>query len=198
MIFFYLFISYAVLKYPAQDLNGAGIPLIISSGNRIDWWFSKCLWTALSVEGFFLVGLMAATIWVVATHGAMCGISSDQVLYALGFDMSNLAPEPWSIVAVLGASVFAAVSVAIVQTVVSLLSKPIWGFVCTSSLLFLSAFVGGPFLVGSYLMAARSEIFVAGGNSIASGIALSAMIIVLSVLVGATRFQNMDLLGNGD
>ena len=61
-IAFSLWLQFVTLYYPFQDLHGFGKHLMIVSGSRENWWFSKCIWTAVTVITHLLIILLACTL----------------------------------------------------------------------------------------------------------------------------------------
>lgn len=194
----YLLIAYSTLHYPSRDLSGIGMHIIVASGDRKHWWLAKCLWIALCVLAFFLIGITTAALWASITGGELGSSISNQALTALGFKKPYFTPQPLGIAGIVIVAMVATMSICYAQMLISILTRPLFGFIATISILFLSAFIQTPFLIGNYLMAARSSLFVMDGLDEWSGIVCSIAISVISIILGKTYFQNTDILGAGD
>lgn len=192
-----LFVAFASVLYPSRSLSRMGVYLILASGDRWRWWLSKCAWVLLCVVAFFFVGIAAAAFFVLLTGGEFAGASAQTLVAAgVGEAIPNASSWPLGVVApVLVGEAFLIVSLCHAQLLVAFSSRPIAGLVLFGAVLFLSAFVFTPFLPGSFLMAARNEAFVYGGLNLWQGCAFSAVLSVLSVVVGGILFRRKDLIG---
>lgn len=84
-----------------------------------------------------------------------------------------------------------------IQLVISLILRPIISFLCTVVILFFSAFYLTPWLLGNYLMAARSSAFLAYGMNPGLGAIFSLVLIADMVVVGAIIVNRIDLFAKG-
>jgi hypothetical protein len=190
----FLFMAYITLNYPYHDLMGMGKHLIIVSGSRTLWWLSKCVWVALSVLSFFLVGFASSALWTLISGGDFSFDVSEIVPIVLQFDTTILLPRPWDMTGLLLAVPLMTVALCCVQLLLSLLIRPMFSYIVTIGVLFLSAYFQSPWLIGNYMMAARSICFVDGGLSWQIGAAISCVLIAAVVVMGGVLFNRLDIL----
>ncbi|MDR0514818.1 MAG: hypothetical protein LBG81_06635 [Coriobacteriaceae bacterium] len=193
----FLLIAFFTLRHPYQDLMGSGKHIMLLSGNRFRWWAAKCAWVAITVLLYFAIGVIALLFWVSLTQGGLGLAVSSQMPGLLKFDTMLLVQPPWEILGFLFGLVSMTVAICLVQMLVTLYVKPVLGFVCTVSLLFLSAFFKNIFLLGNYLMAARSAVFIRDGLSWQAGLVVSLVLIAAVLFLGGFMFKRMDILDGG-
>lgn len=191
VILWFLFIC---LYYPYNDLMRIGKHMLILSGSRAAWWFSKCIWAIATAVTYMLTALLSVSL------SALCfgaRLSLDVGAYtptALKFAENTLREPPWNLgtLLVLITVVFAALG--IIQLVLSLIIRPLFSYVVLCAYTLASAYFVAPFLIGSYAMAKRSESFVLGAMQNADGFIMAAWLILLGVLIGWLIFTRMDIL----
>lgn len=93
---------------------------------------------------------------------------------------------------------FALSALLLIQLAISLLVRPILGFVSTMVILYGSAFFLSPWLIGNYLMVARTDVVRTAGVSVPMGILLSLSLILAAVLVGGFLFSRFNIINRGD
>ena len=194
-LFTLLCIAYFTLHYPSRDLSGMGVQLMLASGSRRHWWFSKCVWIAASVISVFLIGITICFISACLSGGFQENLINVAALRAMNFNVDTLTSPPWNVAIVVITAVAMTLSICYVQFAIAVTTKPLIGFVVTVSILFVSAFVQDPCLVGNYLMAARSEVFTSGGMIGSVGIVFSILLSSAAIGFGYLYFRNMDILG---
>ena len=67
----YLLLAYITLYYPFNDLEESGQNILVRSGGRRLWWFSKCIWNVSSVIVFFLLGWLVMLVGTLLMGGSM-------------------------------------------------------------------------------------------------------------------------------
>lgn len=58
---FVLWLLFVSLYYPFAELRGIGKQLMVLSGSRWNWWFSKCVWVSINTIINFLLAFLAST-----------------------------------------------------------------------------------------------------------------------------------------
>lgn len=105
---------------------------------------------------------------------------------------------PWPLLELFGAAFLATLSLSAVQLLVSLILGPAVAFAVSASALFLSAFFLRSWLVGNYLMAARSSSFAeleGGGVDPVDGMILSGALLLGSFIGGLLVAKRLDSVG---
>ena len=194
-MFLVLLILYVTLDYPLSDLHAVGINSLVMGSSRGMWWLAKCLWIITLVVVFYFI-ILALTLFITLTSDGILSFQiHPEVPQALAFNVGNLIEAPWDMGVFLIAIPVVLCSLALVQLFLSLLIQPVISFACMTVILFLSAYCSTEFLIGEYLMAARSNVFIADGLSPEIGIVFAMLLGLWSVLFGILFFSQQDILG---
>lgn len=181
-------------EYPRDDVRGAGYRAMLGSGSRWAWWVAKCLWVCLVVclfwtlfLGFFALAsyVFGASMSLSVTQGALVYIHSELTASGIGMNMLPLAAL---LIPVCG-------GLALVQTAVSLLIDRMLGYVLTMGVLFASAMVYHPLLIGNYLISGRCPGIFADAFGMNWGLALSLVLAWMAVAVGGVFVSRMTIYG---
>lgn len=193
-----LLILYFTLNYPYKDLEGIGKHILILSGGRRRWWVAKCFWVCLNVLLYFLIWLAVAVFWVLMTKGNFDFAVSPELPAILGFEQRIVIQPPWNVSEVITTTVLVVIALCLLQMLVSLCTRPVLAFMVSITILLFSTYFTSPFLMGNYLMAARSQTFVFFGVNWASGALASIGIMLIVVVLGGWLFGRMDIRGRED
>lgn len=82
-----------------------------------------------------------------------------------------------------------------IQLVLAFATTPLLGFSVTVAQLLVASFFLNPWLLGNYLMLARSNLVIANGVAVNNGALLSLAIIIASIVLGGHLFARRDILG---
>lgn len=190
--------AYVTLDYPVRDLSGMGTHLIVAAGSRWPWWLAKCCWVVLCTLVWTLVIALVCVLTVVLTGGSWDWAPSYEAVFACGLSGEGTRAQAFSIADFALAAPLALMALLLVQLVLTVFVGPYLGLAVTVAVLFFSAFYLHPALLGNYLMAARSNAMLDGGVDPAVGAALSAALIVVSVVLGGVAFNRKDIMGRKD
>lgn len=187
------------LQYPFQDMKTIGQQLVLRSGNRVWWWLSKCLWNFFCTVSYFILMLVCITLYCLCQS---VSISLEVSLESISLIFSEVllvnGVDAISRNTLLSATILLPFLVMagmdLLQMLLSLLTRPIYGFLMCITLLIASSCVTTPMFIGNYGMLMRMECFVHDGLSIQSGIVSCLVIMVLSILLGAVIFKKYDIL----
>lgn len=188
-------ICYLTLQYPYRDISHTGIQVVIRSGGKVRWWFSKCAWNTATIFFSFVIihlGIIAICIFVGIPLSLNVDTSLSQGMYGLG-DFN--VPDWKSILCfiyVLPMVVSAVIS--ILQMMLSLILKPFIAFVCICVLWISNVYFYSPYLVGNYAMPLRANIFGNGSLQYQTGIALCVIIYALLIGAGAVIMKRYEML----
>lgn len=189
-----LWILFSTLYYPFSDLNGIGKHLMIISGSRNTWWFSKCVWTVATVIVQMFIVLLACT-FSSALFGARLSMQANYYsLQDLDIVFTDIVHNNWNMWPHLLNFCTVLIALCLLQLLISLITKPFYSFLAVFAYCLSATYIQTPFLLGNYMMTARSSKVVIGGVNNADGIVISIWIIVLTVLIGANYFCRSDIL----
>lgn len=192
-IFFFLLLLFYTLRYPIQNLDGMGRSMLILSQNRRVWWYSKCVWCCVYVFVYFLLLYILAFLMGICLGGKLSFQPSEYAPYALDAGMYIKNP-PWNLAPGVLLVPLVACAISMLQMVLTLWVKPIFAYVLSCVLLLSSAYFANPALVGNYAMLFRTDIFAEEGFPLGWGFTAAALLIILSLLIGYFRMENMDIL----
>ena len=182
------------LDYPLNDLTDVGQQIIIRCVSRKSWFFSKCVWNLLSSGLYVLMGSLTVLAAVLIAGGSAVLTATPDFVTSVVELYLEITPPIWE--TIMSAVVLPYLTIAaygMLQMVLCLVIKPIYSFLVCICLLTCSLFINSPFALGNGAMALRGPL-VMGGHSPAVTAAVGLAVIVLSMIVGAVRFQRMDLL----
>ena len=183
-LFINLYLAYIVSFYPFKDLQGYGQQMLLRAQNRVQWWLCKCIWNILSVLTFYFV-LYACAVAVALLTGAQLQILPG-VTGAVRFEN---AADVWMQMVL--CPVLVSVGISMLQMLIALLFKPLFGILGVCFILVLSIFTNSSFAPGNHLMmlrVARLDIW--------PGLLLSFLFIAASISIGAVYFRKKDLFGS--
>lgn len=192
----FLALSFIILNYPFEDMQGFGQQILIRTKGRMVWWLSKCGWNLLSVIVYHALIFSVAALFCVAAKGSLSnGINKDLQYAVFQLDRASISSQdrPWSF-AMLVLPVFFSIGINLFQMTLSLFIKPIFSFLVIAFLMISSAYALSPYLVGNYAMPVRYDLVMQEGVSITVGFAVSLLLILVSVSIGIIRFHQYDIL----
>lgn len=191
-----IYITYLVSYYPFKDLQGFGQHILLYSKNRSQWWLSKCIWNITTVLSFYLMGYVVIFIFAFFT-----GNVSLRTTLEINSLISNVNTSGFNKTDVLTISILlpllTSVAISLFQMLISLLSKPVFGFIIVIVILVLSAYWCHPLLIGNYLMLLRNNVVVLEeGLTFFTGISMAVSLILFSFITGFKVIKNLDVLNS--
>ena len=193
-----LLMLFATLDYPWSDLGSTGSASILACGSRSVWWLAKCAWVVIVILLLCLTVIAACTLAVLATGGSLSFDVSTNVPFYLLFDIYSLKESPWDFVSFAAALPIVLCALGLLQLHIALVLRPLPAFGVMAVLLILSAYFTHPLIVGEYLMAARSAVFLVDGLSPTFGVMLCAVFVPWLLVHGTLWFKHSDLIFRGD
>ncbi len=192
---FILWMQFVSLYYPFNELNGIGKHLMVLSGGRGIWWFSKCAWTVINTIVSYLLIFLSSTICGLC-FGAKLSMNASWYLFKeLAMNMDDLTTSvSWNITSVFFMVGFVLVTLALLQLLLSLLIKPLFSYFLLVGYFFAGAYFQYPALFSNYAMPARNALLVTTGLDMTGGVVIGLWISVLSVIIGYYVFKNRDIL----
>ncbi|WP_165050327.1 MULTISPECIES: hypothetical protein [unclassified Adlercreutzia] len=195
----FMLVSCMTLWFPCRSRAKMGAHLMVVGGSRRAWWLAQCTWVVIAVLLFWLTAFAVALAWTLVSSGDLSLGIHERLPEVL---QMRITGEPFD-EAALSAFLFAGVpcatcSLCLLQLAVSFAAGPLAGYATTVSVLLLSAFCMRPWLIGNAMMAARCSDLVFAGVSVADGLVMSLVVLLLAVVVGGALFCRGDLLDRGD
>lgn len=183
------------LDYPLNDLTDAGQQVIVRSVNKKGWFLSKCVWNLMSTALYVLLGALTALAFALINGGSAQLVNTpDVMIKALNiYTITTLTVGQTLMVAVV-LPYLTLVTLNMLQMVLSLVMKPIFGFLICICMLVISLFYSSPYFIGNGAMAARSGIQMEGFVEPLPTALTCIGVMVLSIVVGIIRFDRMDHL----
>lgn len=196
---------YMTLYYPFKDLTEYGKNVLVNSKSRSAWWLSKCVWAVASVFLYFLLLWGVIALFCLCGGGTLSlGVSKSLIyklipmpaenIYAFSGEMivSGKLTLQMFLMPVLIVSAFS-----ILQMTASLWIKPFFSFCISAGVLVLSAYYLHPAFLGNYAMSQRNSILIQNGVRLEIGIMFSAVLLLISCVVGLCAFRRYDILNKG-
>lgn len=193
-IIYFLWLLYITLYYPYDDLAGHGKHMLALSKNRTYWWLSKCCWAILSVLTYFATALAAVVFFSLISGASMTLEISNYLPYNMITDHEHMYPGPWDIRSLLFLTVLVGIAICMLQLLLSLVVKPLQGYVIMCVYIFCCSYFNAPALVGNFSMASRSIVFVSTGMKMQNQVIICFWIISACLLMGNILFNKMDVL----
>lgn len=194
----FLLCSYITLEYPFEDLEGQGEISVLVSGSKTKWWLSKCIWVVLATISYLLVLMLAAALGTLIANGSLSLEVHPETLQGIKEFENNLVEAPWNMPVLLLSVIVVSCSFNLIQLFASIVVKPLPAFGAIATLYILSAYFSNPLLLGEYLIAARSTVFVENGYPTSLGLALSFTLSLWAVISSTLYFKQTDLMNRGE
>ena len=189
---------YINLDYLLNDLTNAGQQVIIRSGGKREWYFSKCIWNFLSCLVYTILSCATVLLFAVLSRGNLSLANSPAIALAI---YGNVIYEPimLSVKNVLVLSVvlpfLSIAALSMLEMTLCLFVHPIISFVTCMFSLVLALFSNSPWVIGVGAMGIRSSLVMEGGTNPKVAAICAIVVIVMSIIVGCWRFKYTDILG---
>lgn len=196
--FIILWMLFILLKYPYDELYGYGKNRLVLSKRRDYWWFSKCLWTVISVFVFYATAFLPVFFLSTCTGSNISFNVSDYIPFDYISDWSLVRQPPYSVLPTLFSVFIVSMALAFIQLYLSLRVGCKYSYGIMAVFVLAGSYFDNIFLLPNYSMAARSEVFIFDGLPTLAGITLSLICILLCILLGYFQFEKVDILSNND
>lgn len=176
-------------------------------GSRSAMWPCRCLATAGGVGLICLVQIAVCLLAVVVAGDAVNGSVSAWFADVAGLSRETLPAQVEGLSAFVVAYVVMCVGLALAQLAIAEFAGALPGLVALAAYLAGAVFLMSPVLLGNYLMAARSTVFVVpwqvevqegllqAGLSPATGVVMGVILGAVSCLLGLWRAKTMEFYG---
>lgn len=143
-------------------------------------------------------GLIFLTVisFCVFTKSNLTGTINKELLYIVfQTAIPHMTPDTaiWTFTMLLS-PVVVSVGINLLQMAVTLLIKPMFGFLVTAFWMITSAYFTSPYLIGNYAMSMRYDVVIIDGVSASTGVLISAILALAVVVIGSIRFHRYDIL----
>lgn len=194
-MFVLAYLLYFTLYYPYDDLMGYGQHILIRSGGRLKWWYSKCIWNIVSVVFYFILSWCSVILFCVLSKMPLSFEISNFMYDSVFYVNENIALYPANIIKdLLLMPLLTMITISLLQMVLSLMVKPIYGFWASMACLLASAYYANPLMIANYAMAIRSDAVITNGINTELGIIIMIKLIISSVIIGGVIFNRYDIL----
>jgi len=193
-LLFHLYILFLVSTYPFKDIHNCGKNVLIFSGSRRYWWFSKCIWTAVNIIQYYFVCYLLMSVITL--------LRNEYRFYVL--DIINVLGNPYSelqiidiLLALCILPVMTSISIALSQMLISFVWGPAIGYLSSIVLLVCSAYLSHPLLAGNYTMLLRTRMYSESGVFWGMGLIMSVLIGGAAIYFGTRYMTQYDILERG-
>ncbi|MCD8300799.1 MAG: hypothetical protein LUC41_06475 [Clostridiales bacterium] len=191
---------FITIQYPFKDMERYGMHLLLRSGRRRNWWLSKCGWNFLCTLVYLLLlyGTMAICC---AVHGIPVTLGTPRAAVTGLFGDLISVSDPVlgtgkTIFVVLILPLLALADLSMVEMFLSLILRPIYGFLLTVLLIAMTAYFSTPFLFLNFADLTRSGALLKNGLDIYVGLAVCLIVLVGLAAAGAAIFRRRDILSD--
>lgn len=187
------------LNFPFRDMKTIGSQMLLRSERRVAWWLSKCVWNLCSTAVYFALIFITSAVFCVCLRvplsldtpmGAMMALFSETDITTAAEEMSN----GQVIFVVMVVPFLAAAAMDMAQMLLSLLLRPVYGFLFSVALLAGASYVTSPFLIGNFANLSRCGVFIDNGLNSLGGFLICIGVLVFSVGIGGVLFHKRDIL----
>ncbi|QNK42045.1 hypothetical protein [Caproicibacter fermentans] len=195
-ILLFLYFFYMFNCYPLSDIHSYGQQVLLRSQKRIYWWLSKCLWLAIGIFIFYVIGYFILLLFTLGTGHTFFEMNHEVNAAVTKINTSNARTQDIFYVGIL-LPFIVSMAIAFIQLIISFITDSlIFGYIAIIILLVASAYKCHPLLLGNYLMLNRNNLFISDGVSANTGIIISIICIALSIAIGAKKIQHYDVMAS--
>lgn len=190
-----LSVAFIVGKYPFSEIyDNHGSMVLIKGKSRKKWMISKFIWIISVCLILYMLIIITAAIFSAAFGFSFnFMIESSQSYVYLCYDKTIKGVE---LLKLLILPLITSISLSALQTVVSLVFQPIYGFAFIFGLCGLSVFTDSIYALGSCSILIRNEIFYISDISTNKAFILLSLVFILSFVFSLVYFEKCDILQN--
>ncbi len=193
-IFLQVLIGYMVGYYAMTDIDTYGQQVLLRSGSRRKWWFSKCVWNSVTVIGLYVIIYGAAVLsGVIGGAGMKMKLTGEIVTSVCNVDTLGGTTRDHCII-LLFMPMLVSLALSMMQMTITLISSPIIGFISTQSIVFLSTLFENKVLFSNYGMLTHNRVTCGSEIVWQQGIILCVGIYIVAAAFGMTYFVRYNIL----
>ncbi|MBQ8558690.1 MAG: hypothetical protein IJ439_01705 [Tyzzerella sp.] len=189
-LFFNIYISYAIAKYPFGDLKGMGKNVLVNSKSRSNWIFSKFVWCAEIIVVFYVITYMVATGFSALTGSVTFRLNEEvnAAVSNIGLAQTNFLMDAIIL------PIVTSICISYVQLMLSFRFNLLTSNIVTIVVICLSAYYSNTFLVGNYLMLLRNfSVIGMEGVSTNYGYIICILLSIVSLFLSKEWFRRIDI-----
>lgn len=189
-LFFHLYISYAIAKYPFSDLKGMGKNVLINAESRSSWLVSKFIWCAEMIVIFYMITYMIAAIFSFLSGNVTFYLNSE-----INSAVSNLnLTQTLFFTNAVVLPIVTSICISYVQLMLSFRFNVLIGNIATIVFICLSAYYTNTFLLGNYFMLLRNSSIIGNEGVLTShGYIICILLSIVSLFLSKEWFEKMDI-----
>lgn len=192
LMFFALLFS-SVGYYIIDDLRKNSVSFLLRTKSKPQWWISKIIWCVLLVIIYYALFFLCAVICA-AFFGKISFIPNEVIAYEMfDIDVAGISVLRF-IFSVLVLPLVISISVAVIESVISLILKPIYALLIVICYLALSAFYLSPCFLFNYSMLIRDNFDGVCGVANFYGALISVCVFAVGIFVGIVLIKRKDIL----
>ena len=187
--------GYLVGSYSTEDIHTYGQQVLIRSGSRTSWWVSKCIWNVITVI-YNYMSINFAMLVTCMVCGADMSLSYKEGVFT-GYVLEMMpctGTMKELLLFVFVMPIIVAIAASVLQMFLALIFSPIIGFITIQIMAILSTMVVHPVFFHNFSALARSNIASPTDVSIEKGIAISVLVVAVSVVGGKIYFDRYSVL----
>lgn len=150
-IMIHIYSLFVVCRYPYDNMRGQGIQVIIRSSTHSGWIISKFTWTSICLFFIYLTGYLTVLIFCVLTdHSHNVDLINNEIISdSILYHLCEIFFLPYLTIT----------AISFVQLTITLLIKPIYGFIISSSIIGASVLFENKFFIANFSMLFRNSSF---------------------------------------
>ena len=191
---FNIIILYFTAYYPSMDCDSYAKTLFIAGKTRVQWWFSKMIWCALSVVVCYIAAFISIFIGALVKNYEMnIDIDSEFLIYQYGNGVRYMSTTDIVLVVFI-LPVVISITMCEFQMLLSFIINPVVSFAFMCGIFVVSAFYTVWWLLPNFTIWRRCAYYDENGVLPRSGLLFSAYLLLATILVGASIFKRKDII----
>lgn len=192
MMFFVLFLI-SVARYAKSDMYGIGQQLLLKSGSRDLWWFSKMVWAFASAALYYSVIVVTVMLYLTARHGFRWSCTDFTASLVPGVAELSLAEQMLWLLAI---PVLTLCVIGSMEILIEVLVSPVVGVAAILALLLAALYFNLQIVPGGTCILLHSELAGSGGFALTQALIFPVLLQLICSTLGHLIFRRFDLLGN--
>lgn len=187
------YIAYLIGNYIDSDMHGVGLQFLIRTKTKKCWLFGKTIYAMSSVIILytFMYGIFFSMSLVM---GNGIGASREIDIYLSGIDIQLFNSSKYLGVTIWVLPIVTSIVISLMQMMISILIKPICGYIIVAIYIISSAYWKSYFLIGNYSMLLRNEKLCDKGINSYMALGLTVIIGVATLIVGNFILKRKEIL----
>ena len=189
------------LDYLLDDMTHYGLQIMVRSKTRVRWFVSKCIWNAISVLMYYLVGILTIVAFAVIS-GSEIEIKNTPVFTNIIYNEILIQPISLTMLDVVFITIVApcvtVAAISMIEMALCTIAPPVVSFILCICQIFIAFYVQSPYGLGNGAMSIRSSIISESGISTYKAVLFAVFTLILAAFLGTLRMQKADILGSNE